>query len=187
MLIFSLEVLERVRLLCIWRWVQQRSKCPIRPQLSPPPLRAHTVYRASLIAWESSFNFSQSTWQTAWPQRLSHPPSRNFGLPHGICRIWEGVLCCFAILLPIFHKRKLGVNKMRIDSAWKHLEPDSGRNLIYNSGFQPRLQIRSTRTLQKILIPMPHQIFILRWDAFLPPFLVCGVCVCVRVCVVCVF
>lgn len=29
------------------------------------------------------------------------------------------VLCCFPVLLPIFHKRKLGVKEMKIDSAMK--------------------------------------------------------------------
>jgi hypothetical protein len=64
-------------------------------------------------------------------------------LLHGTDRIWEGVtsrFCC-----PFFHKRKLGVKEMRMDSAMKAFGA-SGSNAVYNC-FSAMAQIRSTKVV----------------------------------------
>ena len=37
----------------------------------------------------------------------------------GFIEFGRRVLCCFPVLLPIFHQRKLSVKEMKIDSAMK--------------------------------------------------------------------
>lgn len=91
----KLEAPERARLLCIWRGgcnreanMFHRNPTFYYPLPHPHPwLRAQPVFRESLVAWASIFNFFQSTWQRAWPQHLPHPFSWNSGLLDGIYRI----------------------------------------------------------------------------------------------------